>query len=64
MGSPAYPGSPFYTDQDAGLRRFLPVVLPGGSPDDLPMWLAPVSASHYLVTDYSVAGLPRSCTGC
>ena len=49
----------FYTDQDAGLRRFLPVVLPGGSADDLPMWLAPVSASHYLVTDYSVAGAEK-----
>ena len=49
----------FYTDQDAGLRRFLPVVLPGGTADDIPLWLAPASASHYLVTDYSVAGLDK-----
>ena len=49
----------FYTDQDAGLRRFLPVVLPGCSANDIPLWLAPTSASHYLVTDYSVAGAEK-----
>ena len=48
-----------YADQDAGLRRFLPVVLPGCSPGDIPLWLTPASASHYLVTDYSVAGLEK-----
>ena len=49
----------FYTDQDAGLRRFLPVVLPGGSAAHIPLWLAPASASHYLVQDYSVAGMQK-----
>jgi hypothetical protein len=46
----------FYADQDAGLRQVLPVVLPGGSADDLPLWLFPAAATHYAVTDYTVAG--------
>ena len=46
----------FYTNQKTGLRRVLPVVLPDCSADDIPFWLAPVSATHYLVSDYSVAG--------
>jgi hypothetical protein len=46
----------FYADQDAGLKRVLPVVLPGCMPDDIPLWLAPVSAMHYVVSDYTVAG--------
>ena len=46
----------FYADQDAGLQLVLPVVLPGGSAGDLPLWLAPASTTHYLVTDYTVAG--------
>ena len=46
----------FYADQDAGLQLVLPVVLPGGSAADLPLWLAPASATHYLVTGYTVAG--------
>src|SRR5450755_2721189 len=49
----------FYTGQDAGLRRFLPVVLPGCSVGDIPLWLAPTSASHYVVTDYSVTGMEK-----
>ena len=46
----------FYADQDAGLQLVLPVVLPGGSAEDLPLWLAPASATHYPVTGYTVAG--------
>ena len=46
----------FYADQDAGLQLVLPVVLPGGSADDLPLWLAPASTTHYQVTGYTVAG--------
>ena len=46
----------FYADQDAGMRRFVPVVLPGGSADDIPLWLAPVSAAHYQVDEFTVAG--------
>ena len=46
----------FYADQDAGLQLVLPVVLPGGSADGLPLWLAPASTTHYPVTGYTVAG--------
>src|SRR5690348_17215490 len=45
-----------YADQDAGLQLVLPVVLPGGSGGDLPLWLAPASTTHYPVTGYTVAG--------
>src|SRR5580704_13705506 len=46
----------FYRDQEAGLERFLPVVLPGGSADDIPLWLAPAAATYYRVTAFTVAG--------
>ena len=45
-----------YADQMAALQRFLPVVLPGGSPDDIPSWLGGVANTRYEVTDYSVEG--------
>ena len=32
------------------------MVLPGCSPADIPLWLAPASATHYQVSEYSVAG--------
>jgi tetratricopeptide (TPR) repeat protein len=44
----------------------LPVVLPGGSADDIPSWLIPAAATHYEVTDFTVAGaefLLRALTG-
>jgi hypothetical protein len=46
----------FYADQRAGLERVLPVVLPGCSADDLPLWLAPASVAHYVVSDFTVSG--------
>ena len=46
----------FYADQEAGLEPVLPVVLPGGSADDIPLWLGPASTTHYQVTEYTVAG--------
>ena len=46
----------FYRDQQAGLQRFLPVVLPGSSADDIPLWLAPAAATYYRVTAWTVAG--------
>ena len=46
----------FYADQEVGIRRFLPVVLPGGSTEDIPLWLAPASASHYRVSEFTIAG--------
>ena len=45
----------FYQDQSA-LHRFLPVVLPGGSPDDLPAFLTPAVATVYRVSAFTVAG--------
>ena len=45
-----------YADQPAGLGRVLPVVLPGCTPDDIPLWLAPASTTGYTVSDYTVAG--------
>ena len=56
----------FYADQEAGLRLVLPVVLPGCSAGDLPLWLAPASATYYEVGGYTVAGaekLLRALTG-
>ena len=49
----------FYADQEAGLQRFVPVVLPGCSVAGIPLWLAPASATYYVVGDYSVAGAER-----
>ena len=46
----------FYADQDAGMARFIPVVLPGGSAADIPLWLAPASAAHYKVNEFTIAG--------
>jgi tetratricopeptide (TPR) repeat protein len=46
----------FYAGQDAGLEQVLPVVLQGGSADDLPLWVFPASTTHYTVADYTVAG--------
>ena len=38
------------------MARFVPVVLPGGSAEDIPVWLAPASAAHYRVSEFTVAG--------
>jgi hypothetical protein len=45
-----------YADQRAGLERVLPVVLPGCSANDLPLWLAPASVAHYVVSEFTVPG--------
>ena len=46
----------FYANQRLGLDRVVPVVLPGGTPKDLPLWLAPASTAHYVVREFTVAG--------
>ena len=46
----------FYADQAAGIEQVLPVVLPGSSAEDLPLWLAPASATVYRVTACTLAG--------
>src|SRR5215470_5254751 len=49
----------FYDDQQAGLQRFIPVVLPGCSAADIPLWLGPSSTTHYLVTGYTLPGAEK-----
>ena len=49
----------FYGAQDEGLQVVLPVVLPDCSPADLPLWLAPMSTTHYQVTAYAVEGAEK-----
>jgi hypothetical protein len=45
-----------YEDPGAALDRVVPVVLPGGSPDNLPVWLGGGSRSYYTVQEFTVAG--------
>jgi hypothetical protein len=56
----------FYANQPAGLRLVLPVVLTGCSAADIPFWLAPDAATHYVVSEFTVPGaetLLRALTG-
>lgn len=39
------------------LSKLLPVVLPGGSVSEIPLFLQPSCADHYIVEDFSPAGL-------
>ncbi len=48
-----------YADQQAALNRFLPVVLPGCSAADIPLWLGPASTTHYVVADYTLSGAEK-----
>ncbi len=55
-----------YRDRAAALKKYLPVLLPGRSVDDIPEWLGPTATTHYKVTELSVQGaerLPRVLTG-
>ncbi len=45
-----------YADQQSARGRFLAVVLPGSSVSDIPQWMSPTSATHYLISDYRVGG--------
>jgi hypothetical protein len=45
-----------HTDRSGWIRKLLPVVLPGGSVSDIPLFLQPQTADHYLVEDLTVAG--------
>ena len=46
-----------YGDQQASRRRVLPVLLPGASEQDIPIWLGGVAAStRYTVSDYTIPG--------
>jgi tetratricopeptide (TPR) repeat protein len=48
-----------YRDREAGMRKFLPVLLPGGSADDIPAFLGPTTATFYRVTELTTAGVER-----
>jgi len=41
----------FFSDDAAASRRVLAVVLPGGSTDDIPLWMGPRGAHHYALTE-------------
>jgi hypothetical protein len=43
-------------DRRTWLRKLLPVVLPGRSISEIPLFLQPTTADHYLVTDFTHAG--------
>lgn len=43
-------------DRAGWLPKVLPVVLPGGSVEDLPLFLQPQSVDHYLVEELTVSG--------
>ena len=45
----------FYRDQ-SDLGRFIPVVLPGGSVDDVPGFLTPATTTVYKISGFTVAG--------
>ncbi|MBH0781394.1 SEFIR domain-containing protein [Nocardia bovistercoris] len=44
-------------NQDEATTRFLPVVLPGGSLADIPPFLFPYSVSHYVIEEFTRAGV-------
>jgi hypothetical protein len=55
-----------YRDRRTWLRKVLPVILPGRSVDDLPEFVQPVTASHFIletITDEGADGLLRVLTG-
>jgi hypothetical protein len=45
-----------YADRDVWLPKMLPVVLPGGSTDGIPLFLGPNTCASYRVTEFTVAG--------
>jgi tetratricopeptide (TPR) repeat protein len=48
-----------YRNRQAGLERFLPVLLPGESVDDIPAFLGPTTATSYQVGELTPAGVER-----
>jgi hypothetical protein len=45
-----------HSDRSHWTPKLLPVVLPGGSASDIPLFLQPQTADHYLVEDLTVRG--------
>ncbi|MCZ2826050.1 MULTISPECIES: NACHT N-terminal Helical domain 1-containing protein [unclassified Modestobacter] len=48
-----------YQDDAPALQRVVPVVLPGGHPEDLPSWVHPTSTTVYAISDFTVAGAEK-----
>ncbi|MFJ8200145.1 toll/interleukin-1 receptor domain-containing protein [Streptomyces sp. NPDC096152] len=48
-----------YADPTAALDRIVPVVLPGGSPADLPLWLGGSTTAHCTVREFSADGAEK-----
>lgn len=45
-----------HSDRDRWTRKILPVVLPGGSIDHIPLFLQPRTADHYIVQELTASG--------
>jgi hypothetical protein len=45
-----------YADVAEGMRKVIPVVLPGGNSADIPDWLFPVGGTTYTVSEYTSEG--------
>jgi transcriptional regulator with XRE-family HTH domain/DNA-binding NarL/FixJ family response regulator len=45
-----------HRDRPTWLSKILPVLLPGRSPDDIPLFLQPFTADHYRITEFSLVG--------
>ncbi|MFE3259447.1 hypothetical protein ACFXPS_29135 [Nocardia sp. NPDC059091] len=45
-----------HSDREVWQRKLLPVVLPGRSPAEIPLFLQPRTADHYVVRDFTVTG--------
>jgi hypothetical protein len=43
-------------DGPEAIRRILPVVLPGQSIENIPSFLAPYAATHYIITEFTLTG--------
>src|SRR5262245_19946092 len=46
-----------HQDRETWTRKILPVILPGRSVDDIPLYLQPYCASHYRIPKISAAGV-------
>jgi hypothetical protein len=55
----AFISEEFYRDRVAARQRFLPVLLPGGSTDDIPDFFGPASGTHYQVSSFDRSGIER-----
>lgn len=45
-----------YSDRQAAQRKYLPVLLPGKSAEDVPIWLGPNTGTCYRIKEFTIAG--------